>query len=30
MIIGIDNHKDKMYRIIEVTGLDDFVLVAEF
>lgn len=30
MIIGIDNHKDKMYRIIEVTGLDDFVLAAEF
>lgn len=30
MIIGIDNHKDKMYRIIEVTGLDDYLFVSEF
>jgi hypothetical protein len=30
MVIGIDNHKDKVYRVIEVTGADEYVLVTDF
>lgn len=30
MLIGIDNHKDKVYRTIQVTGADEYVLVIGF
>lgn len=30
MIIGIDNRKAKLYRVIEVTGFNDFSRVAGF